>query len=444
MNGDVTVRVENLAKVYRIGVAEKRHESLAGALATAVRSPLQNLRTLRRLSRFDDGETAKAMASSTSAGGNGSDVYWALRDVSFEVRRGEAIGIIGRNGSGKSTLLKILSRITEPTAGRATIHGRVASLLEVGTGFHPDLTGRENVYLNGTILGMRKREIDAKFDEIAAFSGVETFLDTPVKRYSSGMRVRLAFSVAAHLDPDVLIIDEVLAVGDAEFQKKCLGKMEHVRGEGRAVLLVSHDMNSVSVLTSECLLLHQGACVARGPTRDVIRKYLEGGAPSEQVFRAAPRNDAPSVTAVEVLTSEPNGVQSNGRPLRLAFEVHSPTTLRSAGFSFQIIDAMGRPVIHAWRFESEWPLLRQAGTHRMTCIFPKLRLYMGRYSLTTHLAEAQGGKHFETRENVCSFEVAMLFQQRDWSWRPGDCQYLEDVEWSADPIETQALPGGHS
>jgi lipopolysaccharide transport system ATP-binding protein len=202
-----------------------------------------------------------------------SEEFWALRDVSFEVKRGEVVGIIGRNGAGKSTLLKILSNITEPTSGRARIRGRVASLLEIGTGFHPELTGRENIFVNGAILGMSRREIERKFDEIVEFSGVEKFLDTPVKRYSSGMHVRLAFAVAAHLEPEILIIDEVLAVGDAEFQKRCLGKMNEVAKGGRTVLFVSHNMAAVEALCSRTMLLTEGKLVQFATTPEVIRRY---------------------------------------------------------------------------------------------------------------------------------------------------------------------------
>ena len=208
------------------------------------------------------------------------DAIWALRDVSFDVEEGSVIGIIGRNGAGKSTLLKILSRITEPTSGRATIRGKVSSLLEVGTGFHPELTGRENVFLNGAILGMSRAEVSRKFDEIVDFSGVEKFIDTPVKRYSSGMTVRLAFSVAAHLEPEVLIIDEVLAVGDAEFQRKCLGKIEATAGFGKTVLFVSHNLASVNRLCDETIWLDKGVVVKRGPTDEITASYLSGDGPS--------------------------------------------------------------------------------------------------------------------------------------------------------------------
>jgi lipopolysaccharide transport system ATP-binding protein len=253
---DTAIRVQNLGKRYRIGVAEKRPDNLREAVGRLASAPFRYLRT--RLREADPEE-----------------VVWALKDVSFEVRRGEVLGIIGRNGAGKTTLLKILSRITEPTEGRAVINGRVGSLLEVGTGFHPELTGRENIYLNGAILGMTRAEIDGKFDEIVDFSGVEKFIDTPVKRYSSGMRVRLGFAVAAHLDPEILLVDEVLAVGDAGFQKKCLGKMGQVAQEGRTVLFVSHNMTAVQGLCQRVIWLEEGSILEEGQPARVVSDYLQ-------------------------------------------------------------------------------------------------------------------------------------------------------------------------
>ena len=240
------IRVENLSKMYRIVAKEQQPQTRAGTLKRAALSPIAYLsRTLSQPSE--------------------EEVFWALRDISFEVERGEVVGIIGPNGAGKSTLLKILSRITEPTNGRAVIKGRVGSLLEVGTGFHPELTGRENIFLNGTIMGMKRNEIQRKFDEIVDFSGVEKFIDTPVKRYSSGMYVRLAFAVAAHLEPDILIIDEVLAVGDVQFQKKCLGKMQDVsKTKERTVLFVSHNMDMIRALCRNCILLNRGFVLSHG------------------------------------------------------------------------------------------------------------------------------------------------------------------------------------
>lgn len=257
---DLAIRTTGLGKRYRIGTATERHDSIRDALAAAVRAPLRNLRQVRKLGKFDDAE--------------GDDVVWALRDVSFDVRHGEVVGVIGRNGAGKSTLLKLLSRITEPSTGRALIHGRVGSLLEVGTGFHPDLTGRENVYLNGAILGMDRAYVDRRFEEIIEFAGVARYIDTPVKRYSSGMYLRLAFAVAAHLEPEILIVDEVLAVGDAQFQKKCLGKMSDVSREGRTVLFVSHNLTAVRTLCTRALLMRAGTLVADEPPAEAVAKYV--------------------------------------------------------------------------------------------------------------------------------------------------------------------------
>lgn len=255
----VVIDVKGLGKKYRIGKAEKKADTIAGTLINGLKQPISNLRQIRSLSKLDEDEES---------------IFWALRDVSFEVREGEVLGIIGHNGAGKSTLLKILSRITEPNEGEVHIKGRVAALLEVGTGFHPELTGRENIYMNGTILGMRKKEIDRKLDEIVSFSGVEKYIDTPVKFYSSGMRVRLGFSVAAHLEPEILIIDEVLAVGDAEFQKRCLGKMEQVSKQGRTVLFVSHNMQAVQSLCKNGLVLKNGKVLFKGGASEAVHHYL--------------------------------------------------------------------------------------------------------------------------------------------------------------------------
>jgi lipopolysaccharide transport system ATP-binding protein len=257
---DTVIRVENLGKKYIIGhQKQERYTSLRDVITDKVRSFGQ------AFSRKDQQEDPT------------HEEFWALKDVSFEIKQGDRVGIIGRNGAGKSTLLKILSRITEPTEGRISINGRVASLLEVGTGFHPELTGRENIFLNGAILGMGKAEIKKKFDEIVAFAEVEKFLDTPVKRYSSGMYVRLAFAVAAHLEPEILIVDEVLAVGDAQFQKKCLGKMEDVSKQGRTVLFVSHNMGTISSLCNQAILLGNGKVANIGLPSEIILDYYTSG-----------------------------------------------------------------------------------------------------------------------------------------------------------------------
>jgi lipopolysaccharide transport system ATP-binding protein len=262
---EVVITADGLSKRYRIGLKAEMNKTLANSLASFIASPIRNLRRLRSLWRFSETDEDRG------------DIIWGLRDVSFQVRRGEVLGVIGRNGAGKSTLLKVLSRITSPTYGRAEIRGGVGALLEVGTGFHPQLTGRENTYLNGAILGMKRAEVDHKFDEIVDFSGVEKFIDTPVKFYSSGMYVRLAFAVAAFLEPEILLIDEVLAVGDVKFRQKCLQKMSQVAREGRTVMLVSHDMPAVKSFCDRALMLELGELVEDGPVDAVVDTYLTTG-----------------------------------------------------------------------------------------------------------------------------------------------------------------------
>jgi lipopolysaccharide transport system ATP-binding protein len=282
--GDIAVQVDSLAKRYRLGATHVHDGSLAGALTRGMRSMLG-----RR------GGPSPA-----------SEVLWALRDVSFEIKKGEVFGVIGTNGSGKSTLLKILSRVTEPTQGRAVINGRFCGLLEVGTGFHPELTGRDNVYMSGAILGMKRQEIARKFDEIVAFAEVEQFIDTPVKHYSSGMYVRLGFSVLAHMDPDILIVDEVLAVGDVRFQKKCMGKMEDVGQQGRTVILVSHDMPAITRMCKRAMLLNKGQVVQEGSAHEVVNHYLHAGhlKPDKEWQDAAqaPGNEVVRLRAARVQT----------------------------------------------------------------------------------------------------------------------------------------------
>src|SRR2546422_9770872 len=260
---DIAISVEQLSKSFKID-----HESIGRRAYRTLHDDLIGLpkRLLSRLSRN---------------GRSTSEIFWALKNISFDVKQGEVVGIIGRNGAGKSTLLKILNRITEPTSGGADVYGRVGALLEVGTGFHPELTGRENIFMNGAILGMGRAEIRRKFDEIVAFAEIEQFLDTPVKRYSSGMYVRLAFAVAAHLDPEILLVDEVLAVGDAVFQKKCLGKMGQVAKEGRTVLFVSHNMTTIQSLCHRALWLDAGKLIDEGPTQTVVQHYLQSTVSTE-------------------------------------------------------------------------------------------------------------------------------------------------------------------
>jgi lipopolysaccharide transport system ATP-binding protein len=274
---DVAIRIEGLSKRYRIGEL-KYYKALRDTLTDMLYAPFR---------------AAASILKRPSNTVSQDNFIWALKDISFDVKRGKAIGIIGRNGAGKSTLLKVLSRITEPTAGNAEVHGRVGSLLEVGTGFHPELTGRENIYLNGAIMGMKKAEIEHKFDEIVAFAEVERFIDTPVKHFSSGMYIRLAFAVAAHLEPEILMVDEVLAVGDAAFQKKCLGKMGDISGEGRTVLFVSHNMGAIKQLCQRAILLNNGMVEHSGPTGEVVARYLEGERGAEAAEYVWSGKDAP-------------------------------------------------------------------------------------------------------------------------------------------------------
>jgi lipopolysaccharide transport system ATP-binding protein len=318
-----SITVDKLSKLYRLGQAVQE---------TMIRERIVNL-----------------LRNPFAKKADREEIIWALRDVSFSVKEGEVVGIVGRNGAGKSTLLKVLSNITYPTSGRVNVQGRVASLLEVGTGFHEELTGRENIYLNGSILGMRKREVQTKLDAIIDFAGVARFIDTPIKRYSSGMRLRLGFAVAAHLDPDVLIVDEVLAVGDAGFQKKCLSVMEDLRKGGRTVLFVSHNMAAVENLCSRGIWIDSGSVRQDGPTHEVIRSYLSSFAESQQTASDLSRVDSRHgsgeirYTGIAFLTldGQPQMVTRSGDSIRLRFFYHSEKTIPYPSFGFRLLTEMG-------------------------------------------------------------------------------------------------------
>ncbi len=312
-NNNIAIKVENIGKCYRIGIKESMHDTFGKSIFNFIKAPLKNYQKYRSLYKFDDVDSNQK--------NNQAGIIWSLKDISFEVGNGEVVGVIGQNGAGKSTLLKILSKITAPTCGSAMLRGRVSSLLEVGTGFHPELTGRENVYLNGTILGMRKKEIDTKFDEIVDFSGVEKFLDTPVKRYSSGMKVRLAFAVAAYLEPEILIVDEVLAVGDARFQKKCLEKMKDVGKHGRTVLFVSHNMPAVARLCQRTILLEGGRILADGPSHQVLNKYLHSEESSKAERQWPDLTKAPGDEVVRLCSTRAK--TNDGRVLH-SYEINKP------------------------------------------------------------------------------------------------------------------------
>jgi lipopolysaccharide transport system ATP-binding protein len=309
MSDDVAVRVEGLGKSYKIGEDRARHDTLRDTLVNAVKAPARRAWNLLKGEAYGAAEL--------------EETIWALRDISFEVNRGEVVGIIGRNGAGKSTLLKVLARITEPTEGHAEIRGRTGSLLEVGTGFHPELTGRENVFLNGAVLGMTKAEIERKFDEIVDFAGTRKFLDTPIKHYSSGMKVRLAFAVAAHLDPEILLIDEVLSVGDAAFQRKCLGKMDDVAESGRTVLFVSHNMTAVTRLCERTILLEDGRVAADGRSDRVVSRYLSSDL-GTTAARAWEEEEAPGN---EVVRMREVRVRTDAGDVSEAVDIRRPVTL---------------------------------------------------------------------------------------------------------------------
>ena len=367
--------------------------------------------------------------------GDEIEKFWALRNVCFEVKHGEAIGIIGRNGAGKSTLLKVLSRITEPTEGRVLLRGRVASLLEVGTGFHPELTGRENIYLNGSILGISRQEIRKKFDEIVAFAEVETFLDTPVKRYSSGMYTRLAFAVAAHLEPDILIVDEVLAVGDAEFQKKCLGKMgEASRREGRTIVFVSHNLAAISEMTKRAILLDSGRIVLDGSAPEVISKYLSRAAGHAiYVAPSGRRTKSPYVSRIEVHTSNQNAVHEFGKPLEMKFWIRHDEPMPQGFFHVQIYNQLQLPVIHAYAFNPNVKFGTVAGETMLTCRFPAPRLNVGNFHLRTYLSGPPGQEVYELLDGLCPFEIVKTDEMALWGWR-NVCAYHEDWSWSVTDV----------
>jgi lipopolysaccharide transport system ATP-binding protein len=391
---DQIISVESVSKAYSLGRKDAPPDTFVEALAGAVLAPLRNWRTLRRL------DTAGRAADD-------EDILWALSDVEFDVHRGEVVGIIGRNGAGKSTLLKILSRITDPTLGRIVLRGRVSSLLEVGTGFHPELTGRDNIYMNGTILGMKKREIDRKFDEIVDFSGVEKFLDTPVKRYSSGMTVRLAFSVAAHLEPEILIVDEVLAVGDAEFQKKCLGKMQDVAHGGRTVLFVSHNMAAVESLCSRGIELRNGRIVKIGLASDVVAHYRRHA--FETVGDHVAQAFASARYFREAALVDSNGAITSYLPLGGTFLLRMlldpPNPVRYPRISIGIDTTAGERILTV-----HTPLARQdigeiPGASTVYCRIPNFPLGPGQYVVRLAL--------LETRQRLEVVDGALLFHVVD-------------------------------
>ena len=394
MSADTVIAVEKLSKRYLLS-HEARHDTLRDTLAQGLRNFWARLRQ-------------------PTAPRAGREEFWALRDVSFEVKRGEVVGIIGRNGAGKSTLLKILSRITEPSTGRVVLQGRVASLLEVGTGFHPELSGRENIFLNGAILGMTRAEIRRKFDEIVAFAEVEKFLDTPVKHYSSGMYVRLAFAVAAHLDPEILIIDEVLAVGDAAFQRKCLGKIDAVARGGRTVLFVSHNLAAVQYLCQGALWLRAGQLSRQGPVRECVAAYMTGATESQgeiDTSALAQGSEQSDLRFLRVAVLAPNGSPAAQHQLTsgitVEFDYQLVRTVRGAQVVFELWNELGVCVLCSTDFDTDPGRFfadKSAGRHRARCHVPANFLRPGIYSLSLS-SSVPNVKFLASLPNVLSFEV---------------------------------------
>ena len=343
---NIAIRAEGLSKKFHIGRLQKKRNTLRDTLANAFVSPFR--------------KAGKLLRGQATGAAELDEMIWALKDVSFEIKQGEVVGIIGSNGAGKSTLLKILSRITDPTTGFAEIHGRVASLLEVGTGFHSELTGRENTYLNGVILGMKRNEIDRKFDEIVAFADVEKFIDTPVKHYSSGMYLRLAFAVAAHLEPEILIVDEVLAVGDASFQKKCLNKMQDVGQEGRTVLFVSHSMPAITRLCPRTILLNNGKVLADGPSHEVVSVYMgsEKGTKAERIWQPEQVDGDEVVRLYSVRVLSESGCVSDVIDIRQSVTIEMEYEVFQHGFTmfsyFHLINEEGIELFESFENDFEW------------------------------------------------------------------------------------------
>ncbi len=419
---DFAVQVERLSKLYRVGLKEEGSDTLVGAAFKFLRSPVVNFQKLRGLTSFSDADF------------DADDVIWALRDVSFEVKQGEVLGIIGANGAGKSTLLKVLADITEPTFGRALVRGRVASLLEVGTGFHPELTGRENVYLNGTILGMSKAEVDRKFDEIVVFSGVEKFIETPVKRYSSGMRVRLAFAVAAHLEPEILLIDEVLAVGDAVFQKRCIGRMGEVAEGGRTVLFVSHNMVAVKTLCSRALWIDCGAIRKSGDPLDVVTAYLEGGL-TRKTDRSWSPADAPASDEIRLLSAKVRPVNGDsifvGDPFEFEFEFEKLTPGQcGVDVTFHLVDEMGLLVFVASTVYRELEFRVEKGTVRAVARVPSHLMNEGVYTVSRFLVLREKASLMYEHRELLSFEIINPGEERlGWIGRGKEGVVRPLVEW---------------
>jgi len=413
---DYSICIENISKQYPIG--RLKHQPYA-TLREALASKCEQWIRLFQPQKKTTESIERALES--------SDTIWALKNVSFSARPGEVIGVVGKNGAGKSTLLKILSRITDPTEGTMRVRGRLASLLEVGTGFHPELTGRENVFLNGALLGMRKEEIRKKFDEIVAFSQIEKFIDTPVKRYSSGMYIRLAFSVAAHLDPDILVLDEVLAVGDLSFQKKCTGVMQNVASLNRTVLFVSHNLHLIRSLCSRVILIDQGRIVKDGPTEEVLPLFVKILQPTGQVAQANLKgrlcwgSGHVRIENLQLMDSNqrPSWVFGSDEPVGLEMDYSTLKSCPGLSVMVTIRNPLSGDIITTVKETITHQTIEANQKKKLTVVFPKLCLRPGEYSIEINLSNAEGDKIY------------------DWVGQEADIPYLSVTSAEKDPQKRQ-------
>ena len=420
---NIILKIENLSKQYRLGLVG------TGTMGDDLKRWWANI-------RGKEDPFLKIGDVNNRATKGTSNYVWTLKDINFEVQQGEVLGIIGKNGAGKSTLLKILSKITSPTTGSIKSKGRVASLLEVGTGFHGEMTGRENIFLNGAILGMTKKEINAKLEEIIEFSGCERYIDTPVKRYSSGMTVRLAFAVAAFLEPDILIIDEVLAVGDAEFQKKAIGKMQEISsGGGRTVLFVSHNMAAVKSLCTRGMVLENGGIVFDGETDKAVEHYLDINFNRSVTYKTKLENNVPHIKEIEVLTNHESFYHDFKEDLKIKITLYSPEILIEPAISYQIVSIDDEPILHELNLYKENKFGEEIGTYELISEIKQLSLYPGIYKLNVFFADNFLKKKFDQVLNACSFEI-ILKEKRDYYFDKGSAIYKEqNTLWKIKKID---------
>ena len=421
MDKDIILKAENISKQYRLGLVG------TGTLSHDLNRWWYKIRG-KENPYLKIGDVNDRSTKGTS------DYVWALQDINFEVKSGEVLGIIGKNGAGKSTLLKILSKVTGPTTGSIKCGGRIASLLEVGTGFNPELTGRENIFLNGAILGMTKKEIASKLDEIIEFSGCERYIDTPTKRYSSGMTVRLAFAVAAFLEPEILVIDEVLAVGDAEFQKKAIGKMQDISREGgRTVLFVSHNMAAVKSLCTRGIVLENGSVKFEGEINEAVDYYLSNNIINKWFYKNS-NIETSAIRFVEVVTSSKNGIHDFNEDIKINIDVFCETKITDPAVSYQILNSDNIPLVHELNLNSENEFCNERGVFRLTSTISKLKLYQGNYKLNVYFSDNFTKKRIDTVVELCDFEIINT-NKRTYYWQKNTAQYKEnDTVWKIEKI----------